>query len=260
MNGRLEPGNVSLFVVNYLRHNDVHRTVAQWLDSFPFEEVNIIDNHGSLTPEVFREQDRAKINILHNVRPAWMLGSLAECWNMAYCHTFSKKDWIVCSQDDVIIHPGWDRLVDESGFATYFAPKGDMVHINSIEGFNLYRWWDERFRTIFYQESDYMLRTLKFAPECVSICDHHHWSLMHNHVGLDQYFSPSERTEEIYNTGDKIATYTGEELGAMWHSKWGKSPYEIFTLYQLPECQWVPEQIDWYPSATDTWRKQGRIS
>lgn len=260
MNGRIEPSNVSLFIVNYLRHNDVHQTVAQWMDSFPFEEVNIIDNHGSLTRDVFREQDRDKINIFPNIRPSWMLGSLAECWNIAYCHTLGQKDWVVCSQDDVIVKPGWDRIVDESGFATYFAPKGDMVHINSIEGFNLYRWWDERFRTIFYQESDYMLRALKLAPECVSICDHHPWSLMHNNVGLDQYFSQSERTEEIYNTGDRVATNTGEELGAMWHSKWGKSPYEIFTLYQLPECQWSPEQIDWYPSATHAWRTQGRIS
>jgi len=260
MNGRLEPDNVSLFIVNYLRHNEVHQSVAQWLDSFPFESVNIIDNHGSLTHEVFREQDREKVRILHNARPAWMLGSLAECWNLAYCHTLGNKDWIICSQDDVLVRPGWDKIVDESGFTTYFAPKGDMVHVNSIEGFRLYGWWDERFRTIFYQESDYMLRCLKNAPECASLCDHHHWSLMHNHVGLDQYFMPSERTQEVVETGDLTATRTGEVLGEMWNSKWGKSPYELFTLYQLPDCKWIPENIDWYPSATHEWRKQGRIS
>ena len=61
MNGRIEPGNVSLFIVNYLRHNEVYQTVAQWMDSFPFEEVNIIDNHGSLTLDVFREDRKSVV-------------------------------------------------------------------------------------------------------------------------------------------------------------------------------------------------------
>jgi hypothetical protein len=259
MNGRIEPENIDLFIVNYLRHNEVRSSVSQWLESFPFESVNIIDNHGSLSLDVFREEDRDKIKIFHNVRPSWMLGSLAQCWNLAYCHSLGKKDWIVCSQDDVLIQPGWDKVVDESGFATYFAPKGDMVHINSIEGFRLYKWWDERFRTIFYQESDYMLRAIKYVPECISICDHHHWSLKHNDVGLDNFFSASERTDEVKETGDIAATKSGEALGEMWASKWGKSPYEIFTLHQFPECKWIPENVDWYPSATYEWQKQGRI-
>ncbi|MBS1722810.1 MAG: hypothetical protein JSS66_07510 [Armatimonadetes bacterium] len=260
MNGAFEPQNVELFIVNYRRHKEVHNTVVNWLETFPFERINVIDNHGSLTLEVFREEDRDKIRILRTGRPDWMLGSLAECWNMAYCHTFPTRDWVVCSQDDVVVKHGWADCVEKSGFATLFAPKGDMIHVNSIDGFNFYGWWDERFRTIFYQESDYMLRCMKKLPEFVSVCDLHHWELRHNHIGLDSYFMASERTEEVLETGDRTATLTGEDIGQMWNSKWGRSPLEIFTQdREFPECAWVPAEVDWYPSVTHALKQSGRL-
>lgn len=259
MNGPFEPGNVELFVVNYRRHQALSETVASWMDSFPFRTVNVIDNHGSLELDPFRPQDRDKVRIIRSTRPDWMMGSLAECWNLAYAHALDKSDWIVCSQDDVRVKPGWAELVQATNYATYFAPKGDIVHINSIEGFNLYGWWDERFRTIHYQESDYLLRASTKRPDRLSAHDEHPWQFRLNDVGLADLWMPSERTHEILATGDWTAALYGEHLTDIWNSKWGAPPGELLNA-GVAQCLWRPEEVDWYPAFTRRLRDLGRMT
>lgn len=258
-NGAFEPGNAELFVVNYRRHAALADTVAAWLDSFPFERVNVIDNHGSLELHPFREQDRGKVRIIRSSRPDWMMGSLAECWNLAYAHSLVQRDWVVCSQDDVQVKKGWAERIADTGFATYFAPKGDIVHINSIEGFNLYGWWDERFRTIHYQESDYLLRASTKRPERLSAHDDHPWKFVLNDVGMSEYWQPSRRSREILETGDWTAAQYGEHLTDMWNSKWGAPPGDLLTA-GVAQCLWAPAEIDWYPAVTRALREAGRLS
>jgi hypothetical protein len=259
MNGAFEPGNVDLFVVNYQRHEALAQTVASWTDSFPFERINVIDNHGSLEPGVFREQDRGRVRIIRSSRPDWMMGSLAECWNLAYSHALPTRDWVVCTQDDVRVRAGWAERVAESGYATYFAPKGDIAHINSIEGFGLYGWWDERFRTIHYQESDYLLRASTRRPDRLSAHDEHPWEFRLNDVGLADFWQPAERTHEILATGDWTATLYGEHLTDMWNSKWGAPPGDLLT-HGVAKCLWRPEEIDWYPAVTRRLKELGRLA
>lgn len=259
-NGALKPSNVDLWIVNYRRHEAVRETVAQWLDSFPFERVFVIDNHGGLEPAVFRERDRGKVLIRRSARPPWMMGSLAECWNLAYANTLPERDWVVCSQDDVTVNPGWAEVVSRSGFGCFFAPKGDMIHVNSAEVFGEVGWWDERFRTIHYQEADYMLRAMRACPRRVSISDDHPWGLRHNEVGLGQLFRESERTREVMETGDEVSRLYGEHLTETWLSKWGFLPKDIFApgRYDL-EPRWHPADIDWYPAVTHRMRLDGRL-
>ncbi len=258
---RITPKNCKLWIVNYKRHNELIKTVDLWLNSFDFEEINIISNHSQLKVDIFQPNVREKINIFHNWhRHDWMIGSIAQCWNLGMLHTFNNpyKEWVILSQDDNIILKGWDETINNSNYDTYIAPHGDTIQILSFNTFKKIGWFDERFRTIGGPEADYLLRLIRNTPDSISVHDDHIWKMRHNLVGLEKYFFLQERNNNILQTRTQNVEFSQQECFNRWIEKWNIPVDELFLSknYHV-KCNF--REIDWYPSFTRHLNQQGRL-
>jgi hypothetical protein len=255
----LTSGNVSLWITAFRREQALADTVRGWLESFPFDTVNVISNDPAwdyfdicaafpevkVWPNMFRE--------------GWETGSIAWCWNQAMRHTFLDRGWCLMSQDDVEVLPGWDKLITPA-YDTYIAPVGDVVMLQSLAGFGRTGWFDERFRAIGGPEADYALRTLHAGPDRCSIHDEHGWQWRHNDVGLAAHWRSQIRTGEILETRNAYnAPYADAECFARWEQKWGVPVDHLMTVphQALRRPGW--DEIDWYPSFTRRLREAGRL-
>jgi len=258
---RITPKNSKLWIVNYKRHHELIKTVNFWLDSFEFNEVNIISNHSGLNSDIFDDNIRNKIKIFHNWhRHDWMIGSIAQCWNLAMLHTFDDfdKEWVILSQDDNIILKGWDEKINNSNYDTYIAPHGDTIQILSYDTFKKIGWFDERYRTIGGPENDYLLRLIRSTPETISIYDNHIWKMRHNLVGLENNFFLQQRNNNILATRKQNVDFSQEECFDRWVEKWNVPIDELFltkNYYVQPNYK----EIDWYPAFTRYLKSQGRL-
>ena len=257
---RLNPENIALWVVNYRRTEELMITVAGWLNSFPFECVHIIDNHGGRRVEDFPEPIRDKIIIHPNgIRPQWMTGAISECYNAAYINSFGEKDWVLCSHDDVIVKPGWADIINATSYNVYFAPMGDLVHLTHIDAFKRIGFWNELFRLVGGPEQEAMARCMKFMPEQSSIHDDHFWYLFHNDVGLSDYWVRMERTEEILVTRVEFGQLIDKECFQRYIDIHGVHMDQMFYPRKF-QIEPAIKLINWYPSATKRWKEQGRIA
>lgn len=247
----MRPDDVSLWIVSFQRLGTLHRTIGDWLASFPFTEVNIIAND----PAVDYAQVKLaypQIRIWPNIfRSSWETGSIAWCWNQCMRHTFLERDWCLMSQDDVLVRPGWDKLIT-SDYVTYIAPHGDTVQLQSRAGFRAVGWFDERFRAIGGPESDYLLRALQAYPDKLSAHDEHGWQLRHNDVGLAGHWRPAPREGEVLETRNAFnMPYADSECFIRWTAKWGEDVDQLFQAKHYDARRaagW--DEIDWYPSFT----------
>lgn len=258
---RITPQNSKLWIVNYKRHEELTNTINYWLKSFDFEEVNIISNHSSLKKDIFPEEIKNKINIFHNWhRHDWMIGSIAQCWNLAMLHTFheSNKNWVVLSQDDNIISRGWDEKINNSNYDTYIAPHGDTIQILSFDTFRKNGWFDERFRTIGGPEADYLLRLIRNTPNTISVYDNHEWKMRHNLVGLEKHFFLQDRNNNILDTRKQNVEFSQRECFDRWIEKWNIPVDQLFLEKKYNVKCNFPE-IDWYPSFTKYLINEGRL-
>lgn len=261
----IEPNNTSLWIVNYKRPVELYDTIRDWLRSFPFQEVNVICNqlYPTLNPE-----DTRTFSVPVNIhcqwqREDWEVGSIAQCWNLAMKKTFLIKDWCIMSQDDVTITPGWNEKINSNQYQTYFAPQGDIVTIQSLQGFKKLGWYDERFRCIGGPENDYLLRAMQINPDNISVHDEHIWQLYHNDIGLAENFMP-RITNNTRETRQGNVKFSNAECFERWRQKWGgdQFPY-IDQLFLKKDYNITPnpgwENIDWYPSWTDEMINRGRL-
>jgi hypothetical protein len=257
---RLTPENTALWIVNYRRTEEVTITVLGWLDSFPFETVNIIDNHGKRRVEDFPLEVQHKIRIYPNsLRPEWLTGNISECYNAAYLNTFSDRDWVLCSQDDVIVKPGWADIVNDTAYNVYFAPMGDVVHLTHFEAFKKIGFWNELFRLVGGPEQEAMIRCMRHIPEETSIYDDHFWYLRQHEVGLQDYWIRMPRTEEILDTRIEFGQLVEAECYQRFIDIYGVHMDDIFypkDYEHIPQVKY----INWYPSATKRWKEIGRIA
>jgi len=252
----IRPDNVSLWIVSYKRKDALLKTVASWVESYPFKDINIVSNY----PQDFSFLNRYNVTVWPNVfRPHWLTGSLAWCWNQAMLNTFAEKDWCIMSQDDVTVLPGWDQRIESfPDYLTYIAPHGDVIQIQSIEGFNKIGWFDERFRAIGGAEADYLLRIMRSYPDLASIHDEHVWRLFHNDIGLAEFFINSEKIEEVLETRvEHNLKFADKECFIRWRQKWGEEVDKIF-LDKNYNLERVWYEIDWYPAFTENLLATGR--
>jgi hypothetical protein len=255
---RLHPGNTSLWLVTYNRWDVCASTAKQWLASFPFEKINIISNHSGDWRPHFEEHLHPQLNVHYNsLRPNWMTGSLAECWNQCMLNTFETRDWCIMSQDDVTIRPGWADKINSSDYLTYMAPMGDVVVIQSLEGFKGAGWYDERFREVGGADADYQYRCLKSHGARVSVHDDHPWKYRINDVGLAENFErvilPWDGMEWKVNND-----FNARELYGRFSSKWGIYVDTLMATHDFTREPLYPD-MDWYPSWTDRLKRQGRL-
>ncbi len=244
----ITPDNCSLWIVNYKRPEELMKTVDAWMQSFPFENVNIIYNGWPYDNEMV--ENNFNVYSWPNIfRPDWLTGSLAWCWNQAMLNTFTSRDYCIMSQDDVDIKPGWHEKITDD-YWTYIAPHGDVVTIQSLKGFNRVGWFDERFRAIGGAECDYMLRMMRAYPDQLSIHDEHIWQMRHNDVGLAEYFHNPEKTAHALDTRTKHnLKFAEKECFSRWIDKWGQDVDNLFLSknYNIDK-RW--NEIDWYPALT----------
>lgn len=255
---RLTPDNISLWIVNYRRTAEVIATVDSWLASFPFECVNIIDNYGGRKVEDFSPHAREKIKIWPNcLRPQWLTGSMSQCVNEMFINSFSEKDWVLGSHDDTLVVPGWADLINNSPYEIYLAPYGGATHLTHFNAFKKIGFWNELFRIVGGPEEELKIRVMRHMPNEASIHDQHPWNLYHNDVGLNNYWSNMQRTEEILTTRIEFSTMFGE-CRDRFVDIYGK---EIIPMFLAKEYNREPsiKYINWYPSATKHWKEIGRI-
>ena len=254
----MTPDEVSLWIVSFRRQEALHRTITDWLASFPFDTVNIIANDPTASYAEMMAR-WAQVKIWRNIfRDPWETGSIAWCWNQAMRHTFETRRWCLMSQDDVTITPGWDQLVTDR-YDTYIAPVGDTIQLQSLDGFNAAGWFDERFRAIGGPEADYLLRCLQSHPGRLSAHDEHVWQLRHNDVGLADYWKPSPRAGEVVETRAAFnVPFAQAECFDRWQQKWGVHVDELMTRTADAVRQPGWDEIDWYPSFTRRLTEMGR--
>jgi hypothetical protein len=267
VNGAFEPHNVSLWIVSYRRLNLLHSTLLQWTRSYPFLDVHVIANDPTVDySDIEAAQYGGVLTIHRNLRPPWMAGSIAQCWNIAMLHTLDTRDWCLMSQDDVTVRPGWDKLVEAHDFWTYIAPIGDVIQLQSLDGFNAVGWYDERFRAIGGPEADMVLRIMQTYPDKASIHDHHPWHLYHNDIGMLSFWDGTtkqpgtehEDTWKMHRWG-----LADKECFGRWRDKWCEDVNELMIeavqtgdWYQPRQPGW--DEIDWYPHFTQRLRELGR--
>ncbi len=254
----MTPDEVSLWIVSFRRLGALHRTISDWLASFPFETVNVIANDPG-TDYSLIEFEFPQVKVWKNVfRSGWETGSIAWCWNQAMRHTFEARRWCLMSQDDVAVTPGWDKLVTDA-YDTYVAPVGDTVQLQSLAGFNAAGWFDERFRAIGGPEADYLMRCYLAYPDRLSAHDEHAWQWRHNDVGLADYWHGVPKEGEVVATRDAYnVPFADAECFARWNAKWGVHVDDL--MQRANDAQRNPgwEEIDWYPSFTRRLRELGR--
>jgi hypothetical protein len=248
-----------LWIVSFRRLEALHRTVSDWLGSFPFEAVNIIANDPDVSYELV-ETAFPQVKVWRNIfRSPWETGSIAWCWNQCMRHTFETRQWCLMSQDDVAVTPGWPELVTGDHWM-YVAPVGDTIQLQSLAGFNVVGWFDERFRAIGGPENDYLLRALQVCPDQLSVHDEHVWQLRHNDVGLADYWHGVPKDGEVGATRASFnAPFADAECFARWTQKWGTPVDDLFNGHHydiMRQPGW--DEIDWYPSFTRRLAELGR--
>lgn len=255
----MKPEEVSLWIVAFRRGETLHRTVTDWLASFPFTEVNVITNDPAYDYWPIG-RDYPQVKFWPNMfRSSWETGSIAWCWNQCMRHTFETRDWCLMSQDDVLITPGWDELITDR-YDTYIAPVGDTIQLQSLAGFNAAGWFDERFRAIGGPESDYLLRAMQAYPDRLSVHDEHVWQMRHNDVGLAAHWRGAAKEGEVIDTRNAFnVPYADAECFERWEQKWGLHVNQLFSGQQY-NVQRRPgwDEIDWYPSFTRRLAELGR--
>lgn len=244
---RINQDNFGIYIVTYNRQKALNKSIRLYLESLPFvPPITVISNHSKC---LIDDDLKQYVKVIDNVlRPDESWGYLARNWNQCFQLGLVDHEWLLCSQDDVIINPGWLELVDSTNFDFYSAPLGDTRFLLNRSAFRRVGWFDERFCGLGFQEHDYLMRVLNLIPESASIVDQHKQTIRHNSVGLENYwFQPEERVGF-----SKVEQVGGQDHGRFWHIyrhnyfklKWGTTPFKkVFGIAPLR----LPKEFDWYP-------------
>jgi len=277
------PDNVELWISNWKRKTQISDFVREWLNTFPFERVNVITNHSSVIIDDFSDDIRPLVKIWNNVmRHDDAIGPMTENYNQAYVHTFmSGKRYCICAHDNMHIQHGWDELIRNTEYDLYLAPQGDQIHLITLEGLQTFGWWDERYATNHYHELDYIMRALRLdislrmlqsQPPRASLVDWHGWhgwpehltmrnvtvdspiirgnphypnqpTLSYNSVGLENYWVRANKAE-VPQHGEKIPKF--KSLNTWNATKWGVEQNELPHYKNFVDGPILPE-INWHP-------------
>jgi len=98
--------NFAIYIVTYNRPKILNESIRQYLESLPFiPPITVISNHSNCTIDADLKKH---VNLIfNNLRPDESWGYLTRNWNQCFQLGLVKHEWLLCSQDDVIIKPGW---------------------------------------------------------------------------------------------------------------------------------------------------------
>jgi hypothetical protein len=243
----VDPSTLEIVVVAHSRHALLRETLRMWVETTPgYRSMVVIANHpttlnGIVLPERTIPVQTGRVPI--------HAGQLSESWNLGLQWTFSMHpdtQWVICSQDDVKIAPGWLELVNSHEADVYNAPAGDMVMLISRRAFREVGWFDEHLRTIGGQDMDWIARAVVvLGPERIVSEDYHGWR--YNEIGLEKFWESSEGKAtpgSSYLSGGDVDT----KLKAAIRAKWGISSQELhdaLVAHAVPQP--AQKEYEWYP-------------
>ena len=205
-----------VFVVTFFDHDKANKLLLSLLDSdlvnFSFEVVLLNNNPRPFVPDARLAADAHRIALVHNVlrsRRSW--GHLAQDWNTALVLGFENlaapiSSVVVCVQGDEQFSPAWAQGLWElhgggaagasqppppgppppGSYAFFTTGIGDALLSWTPRGVQRIGLFDERYSSgPGYQEADYFLCALLYAPDEVSLNDHHH-GRVHNAEALGE--------------------------------------------------------------------------
>ncbi len=242
---RLTRENFAIYIVTYNRPVALNKSIRFYLDSLPFvPHITVISNHTNCAIDTDLQPH---VNLIYNhLRPNESWGYLARNWNQCFQLGLREHEWLLCSQDDVIVKPGWFELVNDTDYDFYLAPLGDTRFLLNRSAFRNVGWFDERFVGIGYHEHDYILRILSLISDRASIVDMHPQLIRHNPISLEDYwYQPEpEGFDKFAQRTVKRHTY----LFSYFYQKWNIHPFKkIIGLHK----DRLPKEIDWYPFISD---------
>lgn len=240
-----------IFIVTFYDHDKANKLLVSLLDSdltnFSFELV-LLNNHPlPFDPDPRLATDAHRIALMHNVhrsKRSW--GNLAQDWNTGLLLGFESlaapiSSVVVCVQGDEKFTPTWAQGLWElhgggfegssepplpgppaPGVFSFFSTGiGDAFLSWTAHGVRRIGIFDERYSAgPGYQEADYFLCALLYAPDEVSINDHHH-GRVHNAVALaDNILLQHEHTGDQDPLILKTFSWKTSLNERFFHSKW----------------------------------------
>lgn len=247
---------LSVWIVTYNRPDAINRTIQDFLQTTPsYVPINVISNHSNLQ----LDQDYGpRVKIYMNIlRPDQSWGYLARNWNQCFYFGFKEYEWVLCSQDDVRILPGWlENIQQHPDYDFYTAPYFDVIFMINRHAFRQVGWFDERFVVMDYQDNDFFRRCYqRLGKEKISSEDKHGWQWNGRSTGFinpigqssfwrhgpdEGYIQPDDHPR---GRGDKRFIHNTINANFLY-KKWGatiKRNHQELNLRQR-----IPD-IDWYP-------------
>lgn len=256
------PDNVEIWIDNWKRKEVINFIAKSWLDSFPFEKINFIVNHSSVTIEDFDLELRSKIKIWNNVmRHDLSRGPITRNINQSYIHTFlAKKKYCIFAHDSYYALKGWDEIIKNTNYDFYSSPQGDGFHVMLLDGLKKYGWWDERYSSLGWHEIDFLTRVLRADIgknyNSASIVDIHEiWGnlgaftnrncLYYNDCNLQQYIKRFEKNKIVQLGASKNSYF--DFNSKKWHYKKWKFAFSPESTFLNIQNGPMEDEIDWYP-------------
>ena len=175
-------------ISNYRRPRELFYTLRGWLASTPpGTRIYILHNTWQdneeitnliMNAEELDNHQHSICQIFDNTRHSSHWVCLAESWNTLIQHILDEHEWVILSQDDVIINPEWLELLEQNPFYYYQANFGDQVVCFGRELFNMMPgrgWYDQRIRMVGVHDMEFakrVIRTVGLRGVCIeSVCD-----------------------------------------------------------------------------------------
>lgn len=246
----IDPSRLEIAVVGHTRHTDLQAALHLWPLTIPgYRQITLIANHPTTTQGLVLPD---RTHVVPTGRIPNHVGQLSESWNLAFLWTFvqhPETEWVILSQDDVRVAPGWVELVNAHPAEVYNAPAGDMIMLISRRAFQLVGWFDEHIRSIGGQDLDWLCRAvITLGADRIVSEDHHGWS--YNPIGLTRFWE-SSKGGGTPGASYQMGGYLDVVLKAHLHAKWGISTQELherLIAHQVPMP--VQPEYDWYPWVT----------
>jgi hypothetical protein len=243
----IDPSRLEIVIVGHTRQACVRSAMKMWAETVPgYRGMVVIANHsttldGATLPE--------RTTPVQAGRVPFHVGCLSESWNLGLQWTFCahpETDWVILSQDDVKIAPGWLELVNAHPFDCYNAPAGDMVMLMSRKAFRDVGWFDQHLRTIGGQDLDWIARAVHLlGVDRIVSEDYHGWR--YNEIGLEKFWESSwgkAKAGNSYLSGGAVDGALKKHL----QGKWGITSQQLrdaLVAHKVP----APAQGEyaWYP-------------
>ena len=263
MRNDFTPDNIELWIDNWKRKEVINIVARSWIDSFPFQKINFVVNHSSVSIDDFDKDLRPKIKIWDNcLRHDSSRGPITKNINQAYVQTFlSGKKYCMYAHDSYYARKGWDNCIKNTDYLFYSAPQGDGFHIITLEGLRRYGWWDERYATMGWHEIDYLARIIRKdlieKTNKSSIVDIHElWpkefdfvtnnhTLFYNSCGLEDHIIRFSK-KSVRQIGPKSKSKF-DKSSDQWHNKkWKNGFSRKATILSINEGP-LEDEVNWYP-------------